>query len=272
MAKAKKSKMPVIFGPDPIMLPAPQETAKDKKSFEDLQKYMSETYKVRIGDSCKGIPMSELQTFAQGIEDVAKEFPKALEALTNGKFGYNITVSTYMSPSSLAHAYAACGADGSIKINPTSKFWGTAGNAAKSYQNDLKSGYHPKGTTVQQVSSHEAGHALEAALIKQGLANGTISAWEASTMWNKCTLAKDIIGQATKAIPKGAMYNGKDVSKLKGSALRKSLSGYADSKMSSGGIAHSETLAECVADYVANRDNAHPLSQQVWKILKDKLG
>ena len=33
----------------------------------------------------------------------------------------------------------------------------------------------------------------------------------------------------------------------------------------------SECLAECVADYVANRGKANPLSKAVWSVLKNEL-
>lgn len=101
------------------------------------------------------------------------------------------------------------------------------------------------------------GHILELALIKK---QGYEYKFQETIAWNECKKAKEIISEACKSAKKTAEGKG-----LRNAQLKAAVSGYAQKD-------DSECLAEAVADYVANGENASILSKEVWKILKKKLG
>ena len=105
------------------------------------------------------------------------------------------------------------------------------------------------------------GHLLERALIEMSHPGvGALDQLYRAQAWSKCTEATSIISEACKMAKKTEAGKG-----LVNSQLKAMVSGYATKN-------NSECLAECVADYVANGENASILSKEVWKILKGKLG
>ena len=101
-------------------------------------------------------------------------------------------------------------------------------------------------TAVFSNGSHEAGHLLEATLIRMN--GGT------ETDWDNCTFAQKVINEAWKNAKKHPDGKGKKVSQLIAE-----VSDYASEN-------RSECLAECVSDYSINGDKAALLSKEVWKI------
>ena len=132
----------------------------------------------------------------------------------------------------------------------------TRGGVERHYEGDLRSNFHPQGTTADSIPVHEAGHILERALIDRK----TEWAMMGTYAWNKGIASKSIIAEACKAVKRTPDGKG-----LKNAQLIEQVSRYATKN-------RSETLAECVADYHANQENARPLSREVWRILKRELG
>ena len=118
-------------------------------------------------------------------------------------------------------------------------------------------GFHPKNTGILETGSHEMGHILELALIKQSEYEYGI---QEVIAWNDCTKAKELISEACKAVKKTPEGKG-----LRNAQLKSAISEYAQKN-------DSECLAEAVADYIANGEKSAPLSKEIWNILKDRLG
>lgn len=144
---------------------------------------------------------------------------------------------------------------GEMGLN-TDYFKYDSSHVEKTYANDVKSGFHPKGTSYKDVMVHEAAHRLD----------GVIS----QKMW-------DAGGPRTASstqIVREAINNIKAQRGGKGRALdiQKSLSGYGARYYSSHtGDSYVETFAEAIADYHANGKNANPLSKQIVNITRQYI-
>lgn len=218
-------------------------SAVDAKTFQDLKSYMTMNYSVRVTDDLQSSDFQSVKAAAQGIEDIIKEFPQAAGLFheLNGR-------------ENRSNAYASASFNGLVQMNPDK--YVTRGTVERSYAGDLRTNWHPAGTTADSIPVHEAGHLLDRALIDKRYS----SRYEAIMAWNKNTVAKSVVSEACKAAKKTADGKG-----LKNSDLIAQVSRYATKN-------RAETLAECVADYHANRERAKPLSREVWRILKRELG
>ncbi|MBR0340718.1 MAG: hypothetical protein IJH64_00430 [Oscillospiraceae bacterium] len=222
--------------------------AKDLKSLHDV---LYNEYGITVKqNTLQGADFETVKQAAIGITTVIDEFPQAADYFheLNG----DVTKS---------NAYAHATFYGQISINPT--LFKSSESLQKQYDVDLRNEFHPKGTTSAHITSHEAGHVLEKALIDKYVIHPMGGAWERQAKvnaWNKHWQAQKVLSEAVKAVKKTPYGKGK-----KQADLFKAVSKYASTN-------RSETLAECVADYTANRGNANPLSIQVWNILKRELG
>ena len=188
-----------------------------------------------MSDSIANLDFASVRSSAYGAELVMDEFP-----LVKGVFsGFDVKNNGVMCAS-----YS-----GKINYNP--KYYSKAENLKCMITGD-KTGFHPKNTGIIEVGSHEMGHILELALINKN--NGGVFAW------SECTEAKRVVSEACKLAKKQPDGKGKLNNQLKNE-----ISGYAMQNAS-------ECMAEAVADYIANKDNASVLSKEIWKILKKELG
>lgn len=114
--------------------------------------------------------------------------------------------------------------------------------------------YHPKGTTANDIISHELNHNMYRNIINKEFGFWAGAEWGAARYWSKKSAAKDIVKQAIQdAGIKGAMQN-----------VAMTISEYAAKSPV-------ETLAEAWADFKRNGTNANPVSQAIAKIMQDKL-
>lgn len=216
-------------------------SARSQRDFQSLADYMKNEHSVRVAPELAKADFSAVREAAAGMEELLREFPQAASIIRelNGK-------------ECRKSAYASASFNGLVQLNPDR--WKDRGDLERSYQADVKSGFHPAGN-ASSIAVHEVGHLLERALIsKAGL-----SRYDSIIAWNKNKQATRVISEAAKAAKKGA---GKGMTN---DQLVAQVSRYATKN-------RSEALAECVADYRSNGANAKPLSREVWKILKRELG
>lgn len=185
-----------------------------------------------MNDAIEQLDFACVRSSAYGVEKVLDEFPQAQKTFA----GFGVSNSGVMCASFT----------GKISYNP--KYYDTPEHLKSMIMGD-KTGFHPKNTGIIETGSHEMGHILELALINKN--NGGVFAW------NKCTEAQRVVGEACKIAKKATKKN---YSVLKGEVSRYSLK------------TPSECMAEAVADYIANGENASLLSKEIWKILKKELG
>lgn len=221
-------------------------SVKDCTDFDSLSSYMLANYGVTVDESVRDLDFSAVQQSLMGVEQVMGEFPQAQDMLKEISTGRN--------------GVMAASFNGKITFNPNYYQDGNPSVATTMVQGGT-TGFHPANTGVLEVGSHEMGHLLERALIEQSHSGeGALAQLARAQAWNKCTEATSIISEACKLAKQTEEGKG-----FLNSQLKAMVSGYATKN-------NSECLAECVADYVANGENASILSKEVWKILKGKLG
>jgi hypothetical protein len=199
---------------------------------------------IPLHESLKTIPLETAKTALAGVIDVAEAFPQVDRDLLTLHAEYRNN--TAMAWTSLRNG---------ITVN--SKYFASADNIESAYARGVSSGFHPNGQ-ARAITSHEAGHIIEAHLVHQQYKDGLT--YGAIADWNKSRIASGIINQASKSVKKTTEGKG-----MKIADQIRQVSGYATKN-------RSEALAECVADYISNGNNAKPLSREVWGILKQKLG
>jgi hypothetical protein len=219
---------------------------KDCTDFDSMAKYLNDTYGITVSDSVKTLDFTTVQQSLTGVEQVMQEFPQAAKTL--------------QSVGTSKNGVMCASFNGNINFNPGYYQNGNAKVATSMIQGDT-TGFHPKNTGVLETGSHEMGHLLERTLIEMSNpGTDAISQYQKINDWNRCTEASKIISKACKNVKKTDAGKGYINSQLKAQ-----VSGYATKN-------NSECLAECVADYVANGENAAPLSIEVWQMLKERLG
>ena len=236
--------------------------------YADLHGAQSISEIVSVANDKYGIPLKEstLQGYNPDILKASVEdMHKLLEELPGIKPFLKVIVGK--ADSAMDGATADAGFEGTIRLNE--KYYaGSVEDFQKAREQSEKFGYTPRGTGWKEVVIHELGHLAERAIIDKR----SQSEWTKGDNWNKGTFAAKIIKQAADQIfktdPKWAKmmkYADKNDIKRYRDRLVRDVSRY-------GSKSRSEALAECVSDYYRNRENANPLSIEVWKLLKKELG
>lgn len=237
-----------------VLIPAPEPenpTLEKSKDFAELQKYMKDTHNINVADAVAELDFNAVKDNLRGLEEVLNEFPQA-----RGLLDPDFEIGVVNGSEFYAHAEFS----GNLKFYKD--YFKDADRLNRSYDRDVKTGFHPAGTTAADIMRHEMGHLLERAIIEK--AGGDIL--DAIDNWSSAKRAGDIIDAAYKAIKGNPENKGKTKNQL-----RREVSGYAMDS-SKGATNRHETFAECIADYSKNGENAKPLSKEVWKQTKKLLG
>ena len=223
-----------LYGITSANIPKTIKSVSDASNFKDLQSYFKKKgYK--MSDAIEKLDFNSVKDTAKGVDIVLNEFPQAKKVFA----GFDI-----------GNSGVACASfSGKISYNP--KYYDVAEHLKCMIQGNT-TGFHPKNTGIVEIGSHEMGHILELALINKH--NGGVFAW------SECTEAKKIVSEACKLAKKLPEGKGKV-----NATLKREISGYAMQNAS-------ECMAEAVADYVANKNNASVLSRMIWNLLKGELG
>ena len=122
----------------------------------------------------------------------------------------------------------------------------------KEYNRELKSGFHPKGTTYKDMGIHELGHCVTYKIIR----NKYSTPKQIANDWNKNITSKEIVEKSFKNLGIS--------DKLTKDILRKQISNYTS-------IDYGETIGEAFADYYANGKNSKSLSKEIIKVMKGMI-
>ena len=200
--------------------------------YVEFENYLMNEYGINVHKNVKKLDFIAVKESTAGVDYVMKEFPQA----------HDMFAKLYCDNSGIMSTDFY----GGISFNP--QYYGNYSDVVSQSGNI----FNDITTAVFSNGSHEAGHLLEAALIRMN--GGTV------TDWNNCTFAQGVVNEAWKNAKKHPDGKGKKVSQL-----INEVSDYASEN-------RSECLAECVSDYSINGDKAALLSKEVWKILKRELG
>lgn len=223
-----------LYGITSANTPKAIKSVSDASNFKDLQSYFKKKgYK--MNDAIAKLDFNSVKDTTKGVDIVLNEFPQAKKVFA----GFDIGKS----------GVACASFTGKISFNPA--YYTDAKNLQCMIMGNT-TGFHPKNTGIVEIGSHEMGHILELALINKN--NGGVLAW------SECTEAKKIVSEACKLAKKLPEGKGKV-----NATLKREISGYAMQNAS-------ECMAEGVADYIANKNNASVLSRMIWNLLKGELG
>ena len=223
-----------LYGITSANIPKAIKSVSDASNFKDLQSYFKKKgYK--MNDAIAKLDFNSVKDTTKGVDIVLNEFPQAKKIFA----GFDIGKS----------GVACASFTGKISFNPA--YYTDAKNLQCMIMGNT-TGFHPKNTGIVEIGSHEMGHILELALINKH--NGGVLAW------SECTEAKKIVSEACKLAKKLPEGKGKV-----NATLKREISGYAMQNAS-------ECMAEGVADYIANKNNASVLSRMIWNLLKGELG
>lgn len=223
-----------LYGITSVNTPKAIKSVSDASNFKDLQSYFKKKgYK--MNDAIEKLDFNSVKDTTKGVDIVLNEFPQAKKVFA----GFDIGKS----------GVACASFTGKISFNPA--YYTDAKNLQCMIMGNT-TGFHPKNTGIVEIGSHEMGHILELALINKH--NGGVLAW------SECTEAKKIVSEACKLAKKLPEGKGKV-----NATLKREISGYAMQNAS-------ECMAEGVADYIANKNNASVLSRMIWNLLKGELG
>ena len=219
-------------------------------------------YGVPITDAFVGaVGEQNLERHAKAVSDVLDIF-----GVTESEVRDNLK---YLGATPMRDSYFAWYRGGEcIEVNPG--FYRDQDRLDAAYKASVKSGFHPAGTTSDDIVSHEAGHAIESIIREYKLdevrasmpyANSYNSAYRNTLVkyYRQGKAASDIVSQACKNIKKTEWGRGK-----KNAEMIASVSGYAKKN-------RSETLAEAVADYRRNGAKANPLSKEIVTVARQEL-
>lgn len=215
------------------------------RSFEEIQKHFEKKYGIKIDEAVKELNLDYTSMSFSGIERVLDEFPQSVEYLRFISSGTKDNSAMFTMP------------DGTIYFN--SDYYGkNSGNGLLAMITGEEADIHPKNTGIVEVGGHEMAHILELALIES---NPRYTTQEAKIIaWDNNYEAKKVVSMAcanARTMPGGI---GKTDAELKAEICF-----YATKK-------DSECLAEAVAEYMSNGENASLLSKEIWKELKISLG
>ena len=235
--------------PQPPVVQTGPTSAAETKDLQELHDYMKGLGVKMDMSSLAGQTFENVREAASGIEQVMKEFPQAVGSFRRLR-------GDILKKGELANASY----NGAITL--ANYFYGKSTHGLDAtYQQTVFNKFHPSGTKKIDIATHESGHILETALIHKYLAGNTFADKLArANAWNNSTMASKVIHEAVTGLKKTPAGKGKLTDDF-----IKDVSRYATKN-------RSETLAECVADYSRNGQNAKPLSVAVWNILKRELG
>jgi len=144
----------------------------------------------------------------------------------------------------------------------------------KTYERDLKSGFHPQNSTPEDIIVHETAHALDFYISakKYHIDSLVIDDFnkysEFYTIWANQSYAKEVVLKAVEKV--NANYQANNLPTKTEEELKLEISGYANI-VNNGVVMYAETFAEALVDYLSNGNNASDLSIEIYKIVQEDL-
>ena len=211
-------------------------------------------YEIPIGGGSAGIKYEvEEPSNAESLsihsykDSYPTEYAQVMKALKTVEDQYGVTVTDCRISNAMPDgAMAQYTGSGALEIN--SKYFSAQG-MQDAYDYCVKNGWHPSRGNVSGMEAciaHELGHKLN-----HYAANGEKYGW--GSWYDYHDLAGKIVKDAAKSMKMGNKLN----------AFRRNISGYANSKTSSGAPKYWECVAEAFADVYCNGSNARKESTAV---------
>lgn len=218
-----------------------------EKEFAELRESAKKDLGVDVKESMRtSVDKKILGDAVETIRWFFKEFP-----------GLRGVLRTLDDDENRGDAYAS--SDGhEISLNPA--YTRDAQSFEASYASDVSTKWHPAGTKSDSIIAHEIGHVLEKAMIIKNLGEADAEGFLGQRQWKSHVIAEKVVNDALFEAKKTPGSQGKTFTQL-----IRGISRYSADKNAG------ETMAEAVADYYSNRENAAPLSKAIWEEIKRRL-
>lgn len=129
----------------------------------------------RVSNSSKskadltGCDLDSARAIASAYEQVFARYPQLI-----GKLDPPNAQPVGMKRNTYAWCYTRD--NGRVEVNPDR--FNNWGDLVRSYARDVRSGWHPYGTTAESIIVHELGHAIDGLLVREGIAGGYTASGE----------------------------------------------------------------------------------------------
>lgn len=183
-----------------------------------------------------GVDLESAKSIASSYQRVFDRYPQL-----KGKFNAPNAQPVGMDNNTYAWCYTTTG--GQVQVNP--KRYNNWSKIFESYESDVASGWHPKGTTAESIIIHELGHAVDGLLAEQKILGGFTSSGEYRLA--SSSLKQTIMNRAAKIDPDIADDMDFDRRFKANLAVRHHVSRYATKN-------GKEWFAECFAEYLTSAD------------------
>lgn len=211
------------------------------KTSREIINYMAKKHGIKVSSSFGTCNVEKLRGAFQGVDVVLGAFPEA-------------KIGEVVKKSDGRFIMAACWNGENPFFIEMNNMYLRDDDKVREFRQDE---FHPKKFGSRQSGAHEMGH----------IVNFWIARKEKGKMGyggsNAESIAKEITKKAANTVA------GKDVSSNFAELLkmRKAISGYADMSYD-----YMETVAEAFGDVVENRDNANPLSKEIYRLVRERYG
>lgn len=183
-----------------------------------------------------GCDLDSAKSIAASYSQVFERYPKL-----KGKFTAPDARPSGMKDDTYAWCYIR--SHGRVQVNP--KRYSDWQGLVRTYEEDVKSNWHPFGTTAESIVVHELGHAIDGLLAQKGVLGGYTSSGE--FRYASSSLKTTIMKRAAKE--NYGIWEAMESDKRWGgsSAVAKYVSRYATEN-------NREWFAECFAEYITSAD------------------
>ena len=183
-----------------------------------------------------GCDLDSAKSIAAAYEQVFAKYPQL-----KGKFDAPNAQPIGMSDNTYAWCYLRN--NGLVQVNPGPQRYGNWKEITRQYEEDVLSGWHPKGTTAESIVTHEIGHAIDGLLARERILGGVAA--DGSYRYASSTLKNTIMKRAAKLDPDIA--EGLNIDKMLNDTWTTDtfVSRYASKN-------NQEWFAECFAEYITS--------------------
>lgn len=203
-----------------------------------------------------GCDLQSAKSIAASYEQVFAKYPQL-----KGKFDAPNARPIGMEDNTYAWCYLR--SNGKVQVNPGPERYGNWKKIEKAYEDDVLSGFHPKGTTAESIITHEIGHAIDGLLAREGIKGGVAA--DGSYRYPSSTMRNIVMKRIAKRDETVRHYlediGGKDGMSY---AVRHSVSKYATKNPQ-------EWFAECFAEYITSA-NPRVVATEFGKELEKLVG
>ena len=180
-----------------------------------------------------GCDLESAKSIASSYQQIFEKYPKLI-----GRFDAPDAQPVNMANSTYAWCYIRN--NGKVQVNPTR--YNVWQSIVRSYDNDVRDGWHPQGTTAESIVVHEMGHAIDGLLAREKILGGITSSGE--YRYASSSLKTTIMRRAAK-LDSGIDSLMQGDERLQKYAVVKNVSTYASKNPQ-------EWFAECFAEYITS--------------------